>query len=247
MGQVHCLEAGSGPGAPLVLLHQTPRSVDEFAEVIPLLAPSRPVLAVDTPGYGSSDPVPGQPTIEGYARAVAAALDGLGVDRFIPVGHHTGAVVAVELAAAQAERVEKVVLSGPVFADEAGRAALRPLFKQWHVQADGTHLMEKWGKLTRWTADPVLLQRLVVDVFRAGETSEQGHLAVAEYRMEDRLPFVRCPALLVRGREDPFCDAGQNRRFHPYFSPCTEVDLPGGVFLLHESPEAFARAVLDFV
>ena len=70
MGQVHCVTAGSGAGVPLVLLHQTPRSIDEFAEVIPLLARSRRVIAIDTPGYGASDPVPGQPTVADYANAV---------------------------------------------------------------------------------------------------------------------------------------------------------------------------------
>jgi pimeloyl-ACP methyl ester carboxylesterase len=95
-GQVHVAEAGEG--RPVVLLHQTPRSVDEFAEVLPLLAPVLRAIAVDLPGMGASDSHPDGTTIESLAAGVVAAVDTLGVDEFDLVGHHTGGVVAVEMA-----------------------------------------------------------------------------------------------------------------------------------------------------
>lgn len=247
MGQVHVVTAGEGDGTPLLLLHQTPRSIDEFAEVIPLLAPSRRVIAVDMPGYGCSDPVPGQPTIADYARAELEVLDRLGIRRVVVVGHHTGAVIAVELAAAAPERVERVVMSGPVYMDAAGRAELAQFFRQWHVQADGGHLLEKWQKMYAWLPRADLVQRFVVDLFRAGERSEQGHFAVADYRMEDRLPQVRCPALLLYSARDPFATPQRAAALRAAFRPHRELTLDAGVFVANEAPEAFARAVLDYV
>jgi pimeloyl-ACP methyl ester carboxylesterase len=247
MGQVHCVEAGTGSATPLLLLHQTPRSVDEFAEVLPILATGRRVIAMDTPGYGCSDRVPGQPTVADYAAAARDVLDALDIDRVIVVGHHTGAVIAVEMAAAWPERIERVVLSGPVYVDAVGRAELRPWFKQWTVEADGAHLLDKWQKMTRWLPRPRLVQRLVVDLFRAGEESEQGHFAVAEYRMEDRLPLVRCPALLLYCRDDPFASAERAARLKLAFKPAREVTIAAGIFAANEAPEAYARAVLDYL
>jgi len=247
MGQVHCVVAGSAEGTPLLLLHQTPRSIDEYLEVIPLLARARRVIAIDTPGYGASDPVPGQPTIADYAAVALQVLDALGVTRAIVVGHHTGAVIAVEMAAAFASRVERVVLSGPVYTDAAGRAELSAFFAQWHVQPDGSHLLDKWQKMSRWLPRPALVQRFVVDLFRAGEASEQGHFAVAEYRMEDRLPLVHCPALLIYNRDDPFASPERAAPLGAAFKPVREVTLDAGVFVANENPEAFARAVLDYV
>jgi pimeloyl-ACP methyl ester carboxylesterase len=247
MGQVHVVTAGEGPGTPLLLLHQTPRSIDEFAEVIPLLAQSRQVIAVDMPGYGCSDPVPGKPTVEDYARTDLEVLDALGVDSVVVVGHHTGAVVAVELAAMTPARVERVVMSGPVYMDAAGRAELAQFFKQWQVAADGSHLLEKWNKMYSWLPRPDLVQRFVVDLFRAGELSEQGHFAVAEYRMEDRLPLVRCPALLLYSSRDPFATPARAEPLRQAFRPHREVTLDAGVFVANEAPEAFARAVLDYL
>lgn len=247
MGQVHAVTAGEGPGTPLLLLHQTPRSIDEFAEVIPLLAARRRVVAVDMPGYGCSDPVPGQPAIEDYARADLEVLDAMGLDRVIVVGHHTGAVIAVELAASAPDRVERVVLSGPVYMDAAGRAELAQFFKQWTVAADGSHLLEKWQKMYSWLPRPDLVQRFVVDLFRAGELSEHGHFAVAEYRMEDRLPKLRCPALLLYASRDPFATPAGAAALREAFRPHREVRLEAGVFVANEAPEAFARAVLEYV
>ncbi len=247
LGQVHCVEAGSGPATPLLLLHQTPRSVDEFADALPRLAGSRRVIALDTPGYGCSDRVPGRPTIEDYARAAFEALDALGVARVVVAGHHTGAVIAVEMAASRPGRIERVVLSGPVYTDAAGRAELARHFRQWQPAPDGSHLTDKWHKLHEWLPRPELVQRMVVDLFRAGETSEQGHFAVAEYRMEERLPRVRCPALLLYGRADPFASPGRAAALRMAFQPCREAFLEAGVFAPAEAPEAWARAVLDYL
>jgi len=247
LGCVHAVEAGPPGPPPIVLLHQTPRSVDEFGEVLPLLARTHHAIAIDTPGYGCSDAVAGQPTIADYAGAIVEVWDRLGIASAWVVGHHTGAVIGVELAAAFPERVAGLVLSGPVYLDAAGREALARHFVQWRVREDGAHLIEKWQKFLAWVPDPPLVQRLVVDLFRAGETSEQGHFAVAAYRMEERLPLVRCPGLLVYGTRDPFASRERAGPFRAVLHPSEEVVLDAGVFLPNEAPAAFADAVRTFI
>jgi pimeloyl-ACP methyl ester carboxylesterase len=247
LGQVHVVDAGAGAATPLLLLHQTPRSVDEFADAIPILAATRRVVALDTPGYGCSDRVTGNPGVADYAAAAFESLDALGIERAIVVGHHTGAVIAVEMAASAPERIERVVLSGPVYTDAAGRERLARHFRQWTPASDGAHLQEKWRKFHEWLPRPELVQRLVVDLFRAGETSEQGHFAVAGYRMEERLPRVRCPALLLYATRDPFASPAQAEPLRRAFRPCREATIEAGVFAATEAPAAFARAVLDYV
>jgi pimeloyl-ACP methyl ester carboxylesterase len=247
LGQVHIVEAGAGAATPLVLLHQTPRSIDEYAEVLPLLAARRRTIAIDNPGYGCSDMPPREPTLEDYAAVVRDVLKALDTPRAIFIGHHTGAVISVELAAAYPELVERVVLSGPVYVDAAGRAELMPHFVQWHAAADGAHLMEKWTRFRTWGIDTALTQRVLLDLFRAGERSEEGHFAVARYRMEDRIGLVRCPALLLFHANDPFTDPARAAPLAAAFRPSRTVTLPTGVFGANEDPAAFAQAVLDYV
>ena len=247
LGQVHYLDAGPRDGEAVVLLHQTPRSVDEFAEVIPLLAARHRVLAVDNPGYGCSDRPAEPPEVTDYAAVVVALLDHLGLANAHLVGHHTGAVVAVEVAASRPDRVSRLVLSGAVYLDAETRAELGAIFIQWRVRPDGSHLTEKWHRFASWTDKPSLVQRALVDLLRAGERSEDGHFAIARYRMEDRLPLVRSPALLIFGRRDPFGYTEKSRIFEETLAECRTAFLDGGVFLPSEEPQAFAHLVLSYL
>ena len=138
LGQLHYAEAGSG-GTPVICLHQTPRSYDEFAELMPLVGPHHRIIAMDMYGFGQSAKPEGPQTIEQYASGALHLADALGLERFAVMGHHTGAVVAVEVAAAAPERVAAVVLSSPAYTGREFRAA----------QADGPAASTP----PRWTSE----------------------------------------------------------------------------------------------
>jgi pimeloyl-ACP methyl ester carboxylesterase len=247
LGDVHYIDVGSSASSPVVLLHQTPRSIDEFAEVIPLLAAEHRVLAVDNPGYGCSDIPPRQPTVEEYADTIVALLDHLGIPKAVLVGHHTGAILAVDIAARHPDRVDRLALSGPHYMDADMRDMLLKISKQWHVQPDGSHMMEKWEKFSGWVDDPAVVNRVVTDLLRAGETSEYGHFACTEYLMENTLPLVTAPTLLIVGRTDMFANHPKNAIFAETIPETETVMIDGGIFLPSESPGPFAEAVLEYL
>ena len=247
LGAVHYVDAGPREGAPLVLLHQTPRSIDEYRDVIPVLAAERRVVAVDMPGYGCSDVPDHQPSVEEYADTVVALLDHLGIPEAVFVGHHTGAILSIDIAARHPRRVNRLVLSGPFYMDAEAREMLHGISEQWLVRPDGSHIREKWDKFSGWTDDPAIVQRVVTDLLRAGETSEYGHFACAEYRMEETLPLVEAPSLLIIGRSDQFANHPKNAIFADALPGVELAILDGGVFLPAESPGAFAEAVLAYL
>jgi pimeloyl-ACP methyl ester carboxylesterase len=198
---------------PLVLLHQMPSSTDEFAELMPLLAAAGlRLVAVDLPGYGASDAVPLGVTasVEGYADCVARVMDHLRIGTAALAGVHLGGIVAAELAAARPERVASVLFIGPIVLDAPRRAAFAPYYEH-HVQCphvcaprrDGAHLAALWARFARHTDDAGVLQRCVRDVLRAGPTT-QPLFPAQMYAQEERLPRVRCPALVLRFRDDGF-------------------------------------------
>ena len=119
-GQMHYAECGDADSGatPIVLLHQTPRSWREYAEVLPLLGARRRAIAIDTAGFGESDPVTA-PGIEAWAEAALQLLEAIGVTRAHVVGHHTGGVIAVEMASRAPERVASLVLSSTPYTSEA--------------------------------------------------------------------------------------------------------------------------------
>ena len=247
LGAVHYIDLGSSDGPPVVLLHQTPRSVDEFREVIPLLAAEHRVLAVDNPGYGCSEVPDHLPTVEEYADTIVALLDHLGVPRAVLVGHHTGAILAIDIAARHPGRVTRLVLSGPPYMNRPMRDMLREISVQWRVRPDGSHMQEKWDKFMGWVNDPAVIHRVVADLLHAGETSEYGHISCADYRMENTLPLVQAPALIIIGRNDFFANNPANAVVAETIPDSEVVMLDGGVFLPTESPGPFAEAVLEYL
>jgi pimeloyl-ACP methyl ester carboxylesterase len=246
-GDVHYIDIGSSETPPVILLHQTPRSTDEFAEVIPLLAAEHRVIAMDNPGYGCSDIPPRQPTVEEYADTVVDLMDHLEIPEAVLVGHHTGGILAIDIAARHPDRVDRLALSGPHYMDAEMREMLHSISKQWRVRPDGSHMQEKWDKFSGWVDDPAVVHRVVTDLLRAGETSEYGHFACADYLMENTLPNVDVPTLLIVGTNDFFANTPKNAIFEQTIPDNTKVMIDGGVFLPTESPEAFAQVVLEFL
>lgn len=247
-GQLHYVTAGNDSGKPVLLLHKTPRSIDEYRDVIPILAEKYRVIAMDTIGYGDSDKPEAVLSIEDYASTVKLLLDELGIEKAVIVGHLTGSVIGTEVTAAYPDKVEKLVLSGPIYIDEKTRQEHTEFFEQWCVEADGSHLVKLWQDRVIWVSDPAFIHRLVVDVLKCGETSENAHFSVANYRMEDRLPLIKCPVLLIIGKKDPFVYPEKCGTFKKVLPDSREVLLEeGGLFVPDELPDTFARLVIDFI
>ncbi len=259
-GQMHYAECGANSTnggddaradgvAPIVLLHQTPRSWREYAEVLPLLGARRHTIAIDTAGFGESDPV-AEPGIEAWAEAALQMLDAIGVGRAHVVGHHTGGVIAVEMAARAPERVASLVLSStPYTSDEFRRArAGRPAIDAVAPSGDGSHLAALWQKRQAFYPPnrPELLQAFVADALKTSGDVEAGHRAVASYRMEGRIAALRMPVLIVHASDDPF--AAPHLAEWRHLLPAAPVaTIAGGVPLPDQCPREFATAVLTFI
>jgi pimeloyl-ACP methyl ester carboxylesterase len=249
-GQIHYRKAGSGKKIVL-LLHQTPRSSDEFRDVIPKLAEEMTVLAMDTVGYGDSYKPIKDYSIEDYANTVIEFLDSLGIPKVSVAGHHTGAVIAVELGATHGDRIEKLVLSACSYFDETTRASRKasPPIDEVEFKKDGSHLVELWNRRrTFYPQDrPDLLLRYVSDALKAGENVETGHRACRSYRMEDKITLIECPTLLVCGTEDPYAFPEQ-ARLQQLLKRSKFVPIVGGMVPLPDQmPEEFARTILPFL
>jgi pimeloyl-ACP methyl ester carboxylesterase len=235
----------------VLFLHQTPRSWAEYRAVLPRVGQRYRAIAMDTVGFGDSAAAPWPPTIERWAQVAVELLDALHVRQAHVVGHHTGGVIAVELAAAFPERVGALVLSSTPFTDGAFRRARanRPAIDAVEPSDDGTHLAAMWRKRQAFypAGRPDLLEAFVLDALKVIGPLEGGHRAVASYRMEDRIDRVTQPTLLVRAPDDPFASP-HAAELAAHLPNARIVDIEGGMVPLPDQlPEAFARVVLDFL
>jgi pimeloyl-ACP methyl ester carboxylesterase len=119
-GRLHVLELGvaasHGP-LPIVLVHGASGNLEDLRLALgERLAAKRRVILVDRPGLGWSER-PGQAADASPARQaalIAQALERIGVERFVLLGHSLGGAVASALALASPARIAGLVLLAPV-------------------------------------------------------------------------------------------------------------------------------------
>ena len=107
-GRLRYLTGGSG--APLVLLHTVRTQAEHFRQLIPLVKQRYTVYALDLPGMGYSQIVPGASYEEPAMRtAVKRLLSELDLRDATLLGESMGAVLALTAAADLPDRVRRVV------------------------------------------------------------------------------------------------------------------------------------------
>ena len=206
LGQLHYAEMGTG--RPILLLHQTPRSHDEFRELIPLLAKENRVIAMDMYGFGRSSKFPAPHTIESYAGGAVVLMSALGISKINLLGHHTGALVALEVAASHPNLIENLLISSMPYTD----AIYREKHKDGddvddaEIKKDGSHLLELWNKRAPFYPQdrPDILNRFIHDALNFGLDPVEGHLACSRYVIEEKIHKVISPTLVIGSDEDPF-------------------------------------------
>lgn len=255
-GQIHYRI--SGEGDPLLLLHMTPRSSDEFRELIPILAHKRRVIAMDFLGLGDSDKPARMYTIEEYAKTVLLLLDSLGINKASILGNHTGAYVAGEFAAAYPERIEKLILSNLDDFGEEGKAKLFRLFEGFKIKEDGSHLMERWLDRIGYVDSTELNHRLVLDDLKCFGYPVYPGLAVANYCLsfKKRFYLIKCPTLILSGTEDVKqvqkllgLTKLETRRFILEVIPHSKVvEIEGGTLcMMNQISEEISKTVIEFL
>jgi pimeloyl-ACP methyl ester carboxylesterase len=102
-----------GEGSPLVLLHGAMGTIEScFADLLPALAATRQVVAVELQGHGHTADVDRPLSYRQMAADAAALLEALGLETVDLVGYSLGGGVALELAMRHPGMVRRVVFAG---------------------------------------------------------------------------------------------------------------------------------------
>ena len=100
----------------MILLHSSPQDGSFVINPLLKLASNFTLIALDTPGYGLSEPLSIKwPNADDYAYAVIETLNELKINSFYLYGTHTGAHIALEVANIASERTIALVLDGISF------------------------------------------------------------------------------------------------------------------------------------
>lgn len=205
-GQVHLRHTTVDRTArtPIVCLHDTPGSGRAFTGLLEALD-DRFALAPDLPGYGESYVPASPPGIDGYAWAVGTALDRLGLEQVDVLGIGVGALVGVELAVTRGRLVRRLVLASIPLLDADGRRAAAAASAPPAADADGRHVLDAWRSAVERRGPGERLDALTeeaADALAAGPRAWWGTLAASGYRLDEKLPFLDLPVLVLKLADD---------------------------------------------
>jgi pimeloyl-ACP methyl ester carboxylesterase len=109
-------EHGTTEGRPLVLIHGALSGIGtSFGMILPMLAKTRRVIAVELQAHGRTPDIDRPLTVEHFAADVVELLDRLGVERADVFGWSMGASVGLRLGTDHAGRVGRLVLASVSF------------------------------------------------------------------------------------------------------------------------------------
>jgi len=217
-GQVHFVVGGKG--FPVVLIGPSKRSSRVFEDLARLLMPNYRVLCPDNLGFGGSDPLPADASIEMLATATLACLDEVGIDKAHIYGLHTGNKIAASIAANVPARVAKLVLAGhthSIIPDQGRRnAVIGSLVSQFlkdDAGDEGVRALREWSALyhriseTWWNAavfppgraieEIALAKRVVTDFILSAHSTRELYEANFRYDLEADLKKVKAPTLVL--------------------------------------------------
>ncbi len=187
----------SASRTPLVLLHDSLGSVEQWREFPALLAERlrRPVIAYDRPGFGRSSTRTAPASLDFIAEEAQVHFPelrrALGIDAFGLFGHSVGGAMAVVIAATQDANCRFLITeSAQAFVEPRTLDGIRSAQAQFEDDV-------QFARLTRWHGERA---RWVLQAW----TSVWLDPAFAGWSLDPWLPRVRCPVLAIHGDRDEY-------------------------------------------
>jgi len=256
------VDAGEGPA--LIFVHGLGAAWQSWLENIPEFARDHRVVAMDLPGFGCSDLPKHDISIEYYADWTFRLLDELAIERGTVVGNSMGGFIAADMAIRQPERVQRLALvSAAVFWQEYRRAqplvelarrsdaiVARGLTRVTDDVATRPRL-RSWALATGGFRYPRMIEKQLAHELVRSARRTDGYLhaleAMADFPLEEELPKISCPALIVWGAQDTLVPVKDAKRLEALIPDSRRVvfERTGHVAML-ERPERFNRLLRDF-
>ncbi len=242
-GEVQVYEQGPSTGSPIVLLHCYGCSLHWWDRLAPILARDHRVIRIDLLGHGGSQKPSGGYEIEEQAALVAGALDQLGVQGAVVVGHSMGFSVATALAERATQLVDRLVNidDGPngdlCELSTLAEVAFAPVIGQalWRVSPDfavedgyssafapGYEIADGFDDPDQVIADH---DAMTYTAFR--EASDANSDYVDELALDQRLRQIPVPLLSIFGTEDQICDPEESQAAYGALPGARTADVRG--------------------
>ena len=261
--EVNYCELGEGPA--ILFVHGLGASWQSWLEQLPEFAASHRVVAMDLPGFGYSESPSEDISIEYYARWTAEFMDVLGIESAAVVGNSMGGFVSAELAIKFPARVQRLVfVSAAIFWQNRRRAqplvqlarmsdavVARALVRATDDIATRRRLRYAALATAGFRFPQYVSDELAHEMVRSARRTD-GFLpalqALAGYDLEEELPKISCPTLIVWGANDQLVSVKDAERLEDLIPDSRrEVFERTGHVAMLERPERFNRLLREFL
>jgi pimeloyl-ACP methyl ester carboxylesterase len=260
-GRMHVRRSGKSDEA-VILLHSAPGSAAPLMPVLTGLSERFAAIAPDYFGNGESDKPVRETSIATLADDILQLADALELETFHLWGSHTGAKIALAVARAQPERVNRIVLDGLSLISDDFRSdvlkhylpPIQPdrwglhLQQAWHMRRD-MFMFWPWYRQEAATArrgvlpDVATLHAWTIGLLQSGHTYDRSYRAAFECDAKSLLPHVKHPTLLCVGPDDMFLEHLKQANY--LVPPSVTVQrTPATVWYPGQDPDA-VKATLD--
>lgn len=203
-GQMHYRYAGDGE--PVILLHMSGSSSDEFEKVGDILANDHRVYAPDLLAFGYSDRPPCVYTMQQHAETIIEFMESLNIKSAFFVGNLVGANISVHVALLCPDRVKGMFLSSFCYGldyKEYQKFGDLPVYQPVEVKDDGSHLIELWRRTQRYKESTGVISARTLCMHMAGDWSESLHKALFTDRdLSEELKTISIPVKLIVAPND---------------------------------------------
>ena len=124
----------SGKGEPLVVLHGAYMNIPMMGAIIPKLAQTHKVYAVEFQGHGRTTDIDRPITYPNLADDVAAFMDAVGLKKADVFGYSMGSGAGLQLAVRHPDKVNKLVAASVAYDAEGWQPAFKDMIPQMKVE-----------------------------------------------------------------------------------------------------------------
>jgi 2-hydroxy-6-oxonona-2,4-dienedioate hydrolase len=231
---MHSRVSSELPDAPIVILvHGLVVSSSYMMPTAELLAKHYQVYAPDFPGYGKSDKPQHTLELPELAESLLKWMDAVGIERATMLGNSFGCQIIAEFAVRYGDRMEKAILQGPTI-DRHARSLPQQM---WRLLLNSP------------LEEPSQAPLQLYDYWQAGwrRMFRTLQIALAD-RIEDKLPYMYVPTLVVRGKDDPVVPQAWAEEVVHLLPNAQLAVIPGGGHTLNYSrPLELARVSRAFI
>ncbi len=216
-----------GEGAPLILVHGTGAMLQTWDSWEKILHPNYKIIRMDIPAFGLTGPRADNLYSDSmYVDFLSQFTQRLGLDSFYLAGNSLGGLIAWKYAAAYPEKVKKLILIDPAgFHEmkEKGGSLIFNLARNAPRLTDliskiGTHFMIEHTLREVYSDDSKITPKEIEMYAELNRRTGNRHAFVERAKAvrecsEDQLRPIKCPVLVMWGKDDVLIDVGERKHF----------------------------------